>query len=87
MKLIFAILKDDDVDNAVQALTTGNFRVTRVASTGGWFRKGNTTLLIGVEDDQVEPAIELLRKNTTSDAHEPKRAIVFVMPVARFEQL
>ncbi len=87
MKLIFAILKDDDVDTVVQALTSASFRVTRVASTGGFFRKGSTTLLIGVDDDQVQAAIEVLRENTTIEPNEPKRATVFVVPVSQFEQL
>jgi uncharacterized protein YaaQ len=87
MKLIFAVLKDDDVDNVIQALTKDNFRVTRVASTGGLFRKGSTTLLIGIDDDQVEPAILIIRKNTTAEQNEQKRATVFVVPVSRFEQL
>ena len=87
MKLIFAILKDDDVDNVVQALTTDSFRVTRVASTGGLFHKGSTTLLIGVDDDQVEAAIQVLRDATSAEANEQKRATVFVVPVTRFEQL
>jgi uncharacterized protein YaaQ len=87
MKLIFAILKDDDVDNVVQALTSASFRVTRVASTGGFFRKGSTTLLIGVDDEQVQSAIQLLREKTTPEPNEQKRATVFVVPVSRFEQL
>jgi len=87
MKLIFAILKDDDVDNVIQALTSSSFPLTRVASTGGFFRKGSTTLLIGVDDEQVQPAIELLRQKTTPEPNEQKRATVFVVPVSRFEQL
>ncbi|MCS6995191.1 MAG: cyclic-di-AMP receptor [Anaerolineales bacterium] len=86
MKLMIAILKDDDVENAVQALTSESFRVTRVASTGGFFRKGSTTLLIGVEDDHVDAAIALLRANTTASGDQ-KRATIFVVPVTRFEQL
>ncbi len=86
MKLIIAILKDDNVENAVQALTSGSFRVTRVASTGGFFRKGSTTLLIGVDDDHVDAAIALLRANTTPGSDQ-KRATVFVVPVLRFEQI
>lgn len=86
MKLMIAILKDDDVENAVQALTSDNFRVTRVASTGGFFRKGSTTLLIGLDDDRVDAAIASLRLNTTAGSDQ-KRATVFVVPVNRFEQL
>lgn len=87
MKLILAIFKDDDVDKEVQALTAGNFRVTRVASTGGLFKKGSTTLFIGVDDDQVESAIQVMRANTSTESNQPKRATIFVMPVNRFEQL
>lgn len=87
MKLIMAILKDDDVENSVQALTAENFRVTRVASTGGFFRKGSTTLLIGVDDEAVEAAIAILRAQTTAALSEHTRATVFVVPVSRFEQL
>jgi uncharacterized protein YaaQ len=87
MKLIFAIIKDDDVDNVVHALTTDNFRVTRVASTGGWFRKGSTTLLIGVDDEGVDAAIQVVRTNTTAEGKDQKRATIFVVPVSRFEQL
>jgi uncharacterized protein YaaQ len=87
MKLLFAIIKDDDVDNVVPALTSSSFRVTRVASTGGFFRKGSTTLLIGVDDEQVDAAIRLLREKTTPEPNEQKRATVFVVPVSRFEQL
>ena len=87
MKLLFAVLKDDDVDNVIQALTKDSFRVTRVASTGGFFHKGSTTLLIGVDDDKVEAAIQVLRAKTTAEPNEQKRATVFVVPVSRFEQL
>ena len=87
MKLLFAVLKDDDVDVVIQVLTKDDFRVTRVASTGGFFRKGSTTLLIGVDDDKVEAAIQVLREKTTIEPNEQKRATVFVVPVSRFEQL
>jgi uncharacterized protein YaaQ len=87
MKMIIAILKDDDIDNVMQPLMAANFRVTRVASTGGFFRKGSTTLLIGVDDDRVDAAIQLIRENTTAPTGDEKRAVVFVVPVNRFEQI
>ena len=87
MKMIIAILKDDDIESVVQTLTTSDFRVTRVASTGGFFHKGSTTLLVGVEDNRVDSAIEVFRKNTTPIEEGEKRATIFVVPVDRFEQL
>lgn len=62
MKLIMAIVQDIDADPAIDELTKANHRVTRIASTGGFFRMGNTTLLVGAEDDQVEAIIEVLRQ-------------------------
>jgi len=86
MKLIIAIIRDSDSDTITQALTSANFRVTRIASTGGLLRRGVATLLVGVEDDQVEAAIQVMREKCTPAAGE-KRATVFVVPVERFEQV
>jgi uncharacterized protein YaaQ len=87
MKMIFAIIKDDDVENVSQALTVSAYRFTRVATTGGLFKKGNTTLLSGVEDTQVESFINVLKENTAADANGRKGVTVFVMPVNHFEQI
>ena len=88
MKMLIAILKDDDIEKVVQAMTADNFRVTRVASTGGFFHKGNTTLFVGMEDDKVDAAIGLIRANVAPSAQEShKNTTVFVVPVSRFEQI
>lgn len=87
MKLIIAILRDADADPVTQALTNASFRVTRTASTGGLLRRGVTTLLIGVEDDRVEAAIQVMKKECAPAAEGEKRATVFVVPVERFEQV
>jgi uncharacterized protein YaaQ len=87
MKLVIAILKDDDTEAVVQALTAQDFRATRVASTGGFFHKGSTTLLIGVDEKRVDDAIQVIGKHATATEEDGKRATVFVVPVNRFEQL
>ncbi len=87
MKMIITILSDDDIEPVAQALTTTNFRMTRVASTGGFFRKGNTTLLLGVDDGKVNAAIELIRKSLVPSRDDRPRATVFVVPVEHYEQL
>jgi len=61
MKLIVAILRPVDDSSAVRALLAKGYRVTRVATRGGFRRRGNVTLLIGVDDGQVQPAIDTLR--------------------------
>lgn len=87
MKMIIVIVKDSDADNVTQALTTAEFRVTRIASTGGFLRSGVVTLLIGVGEERVEPAIQVIRDVLRDTDEEEKRATLFVVPVQRFEQV
>lgn len=88
MKLIIAIIRDEDNEAVCQALVGANYRVTQVASTGGFLRKGSTTLMIGVEDERLQGALKVIREHTTQP-QEPgmKRATIFVLNVAQFTQL
>jgi len=88
MKMIIAIIKDEDSENVSQALISDNFRVTRIASTGGFFRRGSTTFMIGVSDERVDQAIGVIRDHC-SPPPEPnqKRATLFVLNISHFEQL
>jgi len=65
MKLIMAIINDADNDLVSKKLTDERYRVTFIASTGGFFRSGRSTLIIGVDDDRVEKALQLIKENTT----------------------
>lgn len=87
MKLIIAILRDSDADSVTQALTHAQFRVTRVASTGGFLRRGTVTLLVGVEDQQVQAAIATMKQRTAPASGNEKRGTIFVVPIEHFEQL
>jgi len=88
MKLMMAILKKKDCDHVMQELVKADFRVTRVASTGGFLRQGNVTLLIGTDEEKVDSALEIIRTNVEdSDRLDQARATVFVLDVAQFEQL
>ncbi len=64
MKLILAIVSNDDSSSVSSALTKENFQVTRLATTGGFLRAGNTTLIVGTEDDKVEKCIEVIRSES-----------------------
>ncbi len=86
MKMIILIAKDNDADAITQTLTSAEYRVTRVASTGGFLRSGVVTLLLGVDDDRVDPVIALV-KGKLGSASAEKRATLFVVPVERFEQI
>jgi uncharacterized protein YaaQ len=64
MKLIIATVQDQDADFVVSRLTEAQYRITRIGSTGGFLQQGNTTLLTGVEDRQVEHVVELLQQSS-----------------------
>lgn len=83
MKLMIIILKDSDGDAAVQELVQNQFRVTRMASTGGFLRRGNSTLLVGVEDAQVEQVTGLLKRACQSaEEGHANRATIFTVDMA-----
>lgn len=62
MKLIYVIVRNIDSGDVTQALNKKGFYVTKLASTGGFLREGNTTLMIGTEEDKVEEVIQIVKK-------------------------
>ena len=87
MKMIIVIVKDADAESVSLALTGKDFRVTRIASTGGFLRSGVVTLLIGVGDDRVEEGIQIIREQLGESYSQESRATLFVVPVQRFEKV
>lgn len=53
MKLVIAIIHDDDASELIGKLNKASYQVTKLATTGGFLKAGNTTLLTGVEDEKV----------------------------------
>lgn len=88
MKLIITVLRDQDNDAVSAALIEANFRVTRIASTGGLLRRGSSTLLVGVEDENVDQAIAIIRSHVTP-APDPSfgRVILFVLNVEKSDYI
>jgi uncharacterized protein YaaQ len=87
MKMIILIVKDSEADALTRALTSAEYRVTRIASTGSFLRSGVATLLLGVNDAQVDSAIQLVRETIAMSTSTEKRVSLFVVPVERFEQV
>ena len=78
MKLIFAIVSNDDSSNVIAALTKENYSATKLATTGGFLRAGNATIIVGSDDDKVEHAIEVI-------GNEGKRRIEMVPSTASYD--
>ena len=80
MKLMIAIVNDADYDKVAHQLTEEQYRVTYIASTGGLFRRGSTTLLIGLEEEKIDRAVEIIKENSTStEGPGTHKAAIFVL--------
>ncbi len=64
MKMIFAIVSNEDASKVIKALNQEHFSATRLASSGGFLLKGNTTIISGVQDDQVQRVKELIKEHS-----------------------
>ncbi len=63
MKLIMAVVQDKDSNRLIDALSDQQFKTTKLSSTGGFLKEGNTTLMIGCEDQHLDEALEIIRDN------------------------
>ncbi|MCD1261913.1 cyclic-di-AMP receptor [Paenibacillus athensensis] len=63
MKLVIAVVQDKDSNRLSNALIKEGFRATKLASTGGFLRAGNTTFMIGTEDERVQEVFQVIRSN------------------------
>ena len=64
MKLILAIIQDEDAHEVICALNEAKFQVTRLNTKGGFLRAGNTTLMTGVPAEKVEEALKIIEENS-----------------------
>lgn len=60
MKLILAIIQDHVAQDVLHEISENKIRATKLSSTGGFFKKGNTTILIGIEDEKVDRVKEMI---------------------------
>ena len=86
MKLVFAIVHDDDGPKVMDELNRNGFSVTKLCSTGGFLRAGNTTLIVGVTEDKLDDVIKIIkqksksRKQTISSTVMPNSMAGMYMP-------
>ena len=62
MKLIIAIVQDEDASRLVSNMMGEGFSVTKLATTGGFLKAGNTTLLVGVDDERFDGCMKIIEK-------------------------
>lgn len=77
MKMIYAIVHSEDGDAVTEELNSQGFSVTKLATTGGFLRRGNTTLLIGTDEEKVAHVINIIKKECGQ-----REQVVYNMPYA-----
>ena len=75
MKLVITVIHDRDKNRITESLLQNGFRYTKIGSTGGFLREGNVTLLIGVEDDQLDDCLKVI-----ADSCHMREQYVNVLP-------
>ncbi len=90
MKLVIAIVQDQDVQQLVKELMSKKYRATKLASTGGFLKSGNTTLLMGVEEEKIDDVISITegvcksRNASTDDDVVVGGANIFIIDIDKF---
>lgn len=94
LKLVIAIIQDQDAQELIKELMSKKYRVTKLASTGGFLKSGNTTLLIGVEEENLNEVTDIIedvcksRNTTTKDKDVVVGgANIFIIDIDKFVRM
>lgn len=94
MKLVIAIVQNDFVTNVMKGLTDKKYRVTKLSSTGGFLKAGNTTLLIGTEDENTQEIKEIIKEQCKKQKSTRKKesvkdgyANIFILNMDQFKKI
>ena len=86
MKLVMSIVRDQDAGRVIDALVAREFRATRINTAGGFLKRGNATLLVGVQDEEVDEVVgifqQICRREGIVAAPDSGVGVLFVLPIA-----
>jgi uncharacterized protein YaaQ len=84
MKLLLAIVNNDDANIVNSTLRKSGYQVTKIASTGGFLMNGNTTFMMGVKDDDVNDVIALISQHSKKRVQPVPVDLSFNMPLGAY---
>ena len=85
MKLVVAILRDQDAGRVIETLVAREYRATRINTAGGFLKRGNATVLAGIQDEQVSDVVELVKEVCRREGGAvggDGSGVLFVLPVS-----
>ena len=86
-QVMMVIIQEQDLEPALEALKALDVPALHMVSSGGFLRRRNATLLIGLDDARVDAAIEVIRANVVHNEGEDTQGTIFVLPVNNFVQV
>lgn len=90
MKLILCVIQDHVAQDILLELSNNEIRATKLSSTGGFFKKGNTTVLVGVEDEKLEEVKEMIlniSKSKETVDEKTANTVMFVLDMDKFVRM
>jgi uncharacterized protein YaaQ len=88
MKMVMVILEDTDSNQVMKSLHQAGFPLTLIDTTGGFLRRGNSTIIAGVSDNQVDRVVDLINQECSPSGNPfKKQATLMVFNVDHFEQI
>lgn len=81
MKLVIGIVRDQDAGRVIDGLVAKDYRATRINTAGGFLKRGNATVLVGVNDEQVDEVIEIVQGVCHEGRSSDGLGVLFVLPV------
>lgn len=88
MKLMLVVVRDENHKQLVNHLIEAQFRVTEFSSTGGFFRRGNTTMVIGLSASRVDEALNIIRTQCpTPPGSDEHAATIFILPARQVTEI
>ncbi len=66
MKLVFAIINYDDSQDVIGCLMEAGFSITKLATSGGFLKTGNVTILIGLDESRLDECFRIIRENSST---------------------
>lgn len=66
MKLVVAVVHDEDENGLIKKLNKAGFSSTKLASTGGFLKQGNTTIMVGVNKEKVDQVLDIIKEECTT---------------------
>ncbi len=79
MKMILAIVPDKWIGNLIDLCLEKNIQFTRVASSGGFLKEGNTTVILAIKEERLEEVKGIFSKISEEIEEETERLHVFYM--------